>query len=114
MKSTVDCPDITIANGATNSNAVRRDQIHEDADEIILMASVIDAARTYKIQVNDKADGTGTWYDLQDGTPANVIPPSVVNTATIYPLMGYTFRIVASAAVTGAVTWKMKKAMAFT
>lgn len=109
MRNNVDCPDITIANGASVSGAVRLDMVHEDADDIMLLCSTIDGARTYKIQINDKKDGTGSWYDLYDGA-ANVVPPSAVNRATIYPFLSYTFRIVADAAVIGPITWKMKKA----
>lgn len=108
MRSPVDCPDITIQNGGTTSNAVLVDKIHADADDILIMASVIDAARTYVIQVNDQRDAGGTWYTLFDGT-TNIVPPGTVGLASVYPFLNHTFRILANGAVTGAVTWKMKK-----
>lgn len=108
MRNFVDCPDITIANGATTSSIVRASLVHGDADDILLMGSVIDGSKTYTIQVNDKEDGTGTWYNLNDGT-TDIAPPAI-NKGTLFPFLSYTFRILASGAVVGAVTWKMKKA----
>lgn len=107
-RTIVDCPDIVIANAAQNSNAVLVDVVHADSDDIILMCNQIDAAKTYVIQVNDKRDGTGNWYNLNDGTN-DVTPPSIANKAVIFVILNQTFRIQASVAVASQCTWKMKK-----
>lgn len=108
MRSPVDCPDITIPNGQTVSNTVLVDKIHADADDVLLLASVIDGTKTYTIQINDQRDGSGSWYTLNDGT-ADIVPISTQGKASVYPFLNHTFRILANGAVTGAVTWKMKK-----
>lgn len=101
------CPDVTIANGQINSNIVHSNLVYEDALSISLFASAIDAARTYKFQISP--DDGANFYDWTDGTN-NITPPGTVSTASVYPNPIFTaFRITASGAVTGAVTWKMSK-----
>lgn len=106
-RSYAPCPDITILNGATNSNTVLASNVFADCEAFSLFASAIDAAKTYKIQLSN--DEGVTWYDWNDGA-ASIIPPSVIGTASTYgnPVSS-AMRIVANAVVVGAVTWKMNK-----
>jgi hypothetical protein len=108
MRTPVDCPDVIIPNGSTASNVVLVDSVHGDADDVVLMANTIDGTHTYLLQINDKRDGTGNWYTLNDGT-ADIVPPSTVFKASVFPFLNHTFRILANGAVVGGVIWKMKK-----
>lgn len=112
--STVQCPDIIIANGQTISNVLWAAQVYDDAVSLLLAAlSTGDAAKTYKIQVTNSgpADASPSWFDLTDGTNLISAPvPNATPVATNYPLTGWRgFRIVASGAVAADTTWKVTK-----
>jgi hypothetical protein len=111
MRTPVDCPDVVIAQGATDSNTVRASIIHADATAILLGFLSGDAAPTYTIQINSKEDGSGTWTTLNDGT-ADIKAPASTKSST-YPYLNFTFRIHASVATGSLTTFFMKKAYAF-
>jgi hypothetical protein len=111
MRTPVDCPDIVINNGATDSQAVRASLVHGDSAAILLMFNSGDAAPTYTIQINSKEDGTGNWVTLNDGT-ADIKAPAAAKAST-YPYLDFTFRIHASVAVAGSTVWNMKKTYAY-
>lgn len=104
----VGCPDVTIPDTGTSSNTVLSSNVYEDAESISLFASAIyGAGTTYKIQISN--DGGTTWFDWTDGTNL-IIPPSTVNTGSVYPNPVFSaFKVLANQAVIGAVTWKMMK-----
>lgn len=102
------CPDVVIADGGTSSNTVLSSLIYEDAESFTLFFAGTDTnSRTFKIQISN--DSGTTWFDWSDST-ANIIPPSTVNTASVYPNPVFSaFKVLASGAVGGACTWKMQK-----
>jgi hypothetical protein len=111
MRTPVDCPDVVITNGQTDSNIVRASLIHADATAILLMFNSGDAVPTYTIQINSKEDGTGTWTTLNDGT-ADIKAPASGKSST-YPYLNFTFRIHSSVAVGSTTTFNMKVAYAY-
>jgi hypothetical protein len=109
----IQCPDITIASGDTDSNVVKGDEVYNDAYAIILYGpSVLDPyAFTIYVSPNPEAD-TPYWAILNDNVSDINAPPA--NRAIVYEsFSAKAFKIVSSTAVSGDMTWKMSKRILF-
>lgn len=102
-------PDVVIANGASLSNILEGISL-SDAHALLIGFLSGDTAKTYTIQLSrtPKATSASTWYTLNDGG-ANVTAPNTANVASIYPWLGFSLRISASAAVASATTFEVSK-----
>lgn len=101
------CPDVVIGIGTASSNTVLSSLVFEDAESIVLYCAGIDGAQTYKIQISN--DGGTAWSDWTDGTSV-IIPPSTINTASVYPNPVFSaFKVLANGNVASTCTWKMQK-----
>lgn len=107
-----------ISNGQTQSNAIKANEVFEDAVSLILYGrNVTDAALTYKIQVSPDMDvTTPVWYDLEDAAAAVIAAPNITGKARHYtPSLNNWWgsaagaRIVSSAAVGADRFWEVTK-----
>ena len=109
MDFPIECQSIVIPNTGQFSPAIDCRKVHGDCSHFFLLFMGGDSGKTYTIQLNSLRDGTGTWLTLSDNasTPADIIVPTTK--CAIYPIIPYTFRIAASAAVNADTTFAMQK-----
>jgi hypothetical protein len=103
------CGSITIANGQTNSNVIRADEVYQDAELLTLYAPAALDSTMFTIQITDDPDAdTVVWNTLFDGV-LNVTAPGA-GLASTYPANNWVaFRIVAGSAVAAERIWRMTK-----
>lgn len=109
---TVNCPNVVIPNGQSNSPWIRADRVHGDAETVGLLGLLTtDGAITYLLEVtNDALVAVPDAFTLQNDTPADVAPPLQGKARFYEGLAAFAaFRIHASAPVTADRTWKMNK-----
>lgn len=111
--SVVNCPDITIANGATASSIIKSHEVYDDAVELVIFGDTTLDAIVHRIQVSydQNATAASDWFDLYEGNPpVQTLAPLVNTVQSYYQLCGYpAFRIVAASAVGGLRTFKLRK-----
>lgn len=78
MSFTTKGPDLTVANGASTSNAVYADGNYEGAYGVgIASPAVLAEAGTIEVTNGYQAtDSTNVWRTLQDDTPADIAIPA--------------------------------------
>lgn len=106
---------LKIPNTQTQSNAIKCNEVFEDAESIILYGrNVTDGVLTYKIQVSP--DEGSTWYDLETAAAAVVAAPNITGKARHYAASldnwwgtATQMRIVSSAVVAADRFWEVTK-----
>lgn len=110
--SNVKCVDVTIPNGAANSNVVKAREQYDDAAVLTLYAPAVLDAFTFTLEVTEAPDDAAPVFrTLQVGDPAaDAVPPPVGKARAYFELsaaMG--FRIHSSSNVAADRTWKLTK-----
>lgn len=107
MLSIVECTDIVVANGATESGVVLAREQYDDAFDFCIMAPV--GAEASTIEVSDDPDAAvPAWFALQDSTPADVAGPAA-GKARVYAIPAKAFRLKFAAGVAAERVFKMNK-----